>query len=307
MARYDTTTKHLIEGGPADWLALAGLPLPASPEAVTVVDAELSTITTAPDKLIRVDDVAVPYVAHVEFQTGPDPDLDGRVLVYNVLARWRHRLPVRSVVYLLRPAARTPHLSGGVREMLDDRARLEFDYRLIRVWELPVEVVLAGGLATLPLAPIAAVTPAGLPAVVGRIRDRLAAEASEADAAEMWVATGILMTLKYRRRVVAGLLHGARTMRESWLYQDILAEGRLEGRVEGRSEGRVEGERNLLLRQGGHKFGPADPAVRARLDAITDAGELERLGVALLTAATWDQLLAGDQSPAGGRAGRRRK
>ena len=287
MARYDRTPKRLIEAGPADWLALAGMPLPGSPDAVAVVDAELSTITTASDNLIRVDDPAEPYFAHVEIQTGPDPDpdLDGRVLVYNALARWRHRMPVRSVVYLLRPAATTPNLSNSVREALDDRARPEFDYRLIRVWELPVAAVLAGGLATLSLTPIAAVARADLPAVVGRVRDRLAAEASEAEAAETWVATGILMTLKYRRGVVAGLLQGARTTRESWLYQDILAEGLLEGRV--------EGERGLLLRQGGHKFGPPDAAVRTRIDAISDAGELGRLGVLLLTATTWEQLLSG--------------
>ena len=99
MAGFDTTTKHSIEGGPRDWLTLAGLPAPAAADA----------------------------------------ELDGRVLLDNVLARWRHRRPVRSVAYLLRPAAVTRPLLGGVRERLDAVDRLEFDYRPVRVWELPAE------------------------------------------------------------------------------------------------------------------------------------------------------------------------
>src|SRR5205085_5556182 len=96
-----------------------------------------------------------PYVAHFEFQAGPDPDLDGRVLLYNVLLRRRHGLPVRSVVLLLHPKARTPHLAGGVRDVSDPDGRLEFTYRLIRVWEQPAELFLNGRLGTIPMTPVA--------------------------------------------------------------------------------------------------------------------------------------------------------
>ena len=290
MGEYDAVSKHLIEGHPHDWLTLAGMPVGPS---VRVVDTDLSTITAAPDKMIRVDGgPGASYLAHVEFQSGRDPLLDRRVLMYNVLAGWRHQLPVRSVVFLLRRAAAPPGVRGQVRQAFDAHARLEFDYRLVRAWELSAGALLAGGIGTLPLAPIAAVDKADLPRVVRRVRDRLAREVAPPEAAELWTATGILLTVRYPRPFVAGLLRGVRTMRESWLYQDILKEGRVGGLVEGRVEGRVEGERRLLLRQGTHKFGPADPAVLARLDAITDVGQLERLGLAVLTASSWDQLLA---------------
>jgi hypothetical protein len=85
MGDYDITAKHLIEGGPRDWLTLAGLPVPADAAAVTAVDADLSTVASAPDKLIRVDDPSGPYLAHVEFQSGADVNFDRQVLVYNVL------------------------------------------------------------------------------------------------------------------------------------------------------------------------------------------------------------------------------
>ncbi len=259
-----------------------------------MVDADLSTVTAMPDKLIRVDGAPTgPYLAHVEFQAGRDPSLDRRVLMYNVLAGWRHRLPVRSVAFLLRRSAAPPGVVGRVRDAIDHHARLEFDYRLIRAWELSAVDLLDGGLGTLPLAPIAAVSKDELPRVLARVRQRLTREAAPTMAAELWTATGILLTLRYSRSFADGLLRGVRTMRESWLYQDILKEGRVEGRVEGLIEGRLEGERRLLIRLAAHKFGEADPAVLARLDAITDVKRLEQLGLAVLTASSWDELLSG--------------
>src|SRR5438552_2492912 len=97
--QYDATNKQLVEKWPADFVALAGMPTGVT---VTVVDADLSTFTTAADKVVRVE-ARDPYIAHFEAQSGPDQQMDRRVLVYNVLAGERHQLPVRSVVLLLRP------------------------------------------------------------------------------------------------------------------------------------------------------------------------------------------------------------
>ncbi len=290
MGRYDAVSKHLIEGRPRDWLTLAKLPRGRS---VRVVDTDLSTVTAIPDKLVRVaGGPAGSYLAHVEFQSGRDPDLDRRVLMYNVLAGWHHQLPVRSVVFLLKRSAGPPSVLGRVCEANDPHARLEFDYRLIRAWDLPGDELLSGGLGTLPLAPISAVPKGDLPRVLRRVHQRLTREAEPPEVAELWTATGILLTLRYNRPFAIGLLQGVRTMRESWLYQDILKEGRVEGRVQGRVEGRVEGERNLLIHLGTHKFGNADAGVLARLGAIGDVAQLKRLGLAVLTADSWEELFS---------------
>src|SRR5947209_8579570 len=103
---FDAATKHLIEGHPADWLAYAGLP-PAT--KLRVIDSDLSAITTAADKLIQVDEPQ-PYIAHIELQSGADATLDRRMLAYEAMTRLRHELPVRSVVFLLRPQT-----AGGVK------------------------------------------------------------------------------------------------------------------------------------------------------------------------------------------------
>ncbi len=76
---FDATLKELIEAFPDDWLRQLGVPL-AGP--VEVLSPELSTVTADADALIRVGDAVV----HIDAESGPDPDLPTRMLLYNVLA-----------------------------------------------------------------------------------------------------------------------------------------------------------------------------------------------------------------------------
>ena len=142
---FDATTKHLVESRPGDWLEYAGL----TRADVDVIDADLATVTAQADKVLRVK-APVPWLAHLEFQAGYDRDLGERTLQYNVLLHRRHGLPVQSVVLLLRPEADGPEMTGLVQHRLPDGRRyLEFDYEVVRVWQKPVDAVLAGGLGTL--------------------------------------------------------------------------------------------------------------------------------------------------------------
>jgi hypothetical protein len=182
---YDTAGKHLFDRHPRDWLALLGWPLPPASVAggVTVVDSDVSTVSRAADKLVRVDGVAIPYVAHLEFQSSGDPDLDRRMLEYNVLARGRHPgWPVRTVAFLFRPAAGAGP-TGRVDEQLDEQSRLLFVYRTVRLWELPTEDLLTGPIGTVPLAPLTApprASPSDVADLIQRTRDRVKADAAAA-------------------------------------------------------------------------------------------------------------------------------
>ncbi|MFN0073487.1 MAG: hypothetical protein ACKVVP_18555, partial [Chloroflexota bacterium] len=104
------------------------------------------------------------------------------------------------------------------------------------------------------------------------------------------------MGLRYPPGLVHQLVPGVRNMRESSTYQLILNEGRAEGRDQGRAEGRDEGRateaRSLLLLMGATKFGAPAPAARSALESITDIARLERMGPRLLSATSWDELLA---------------
>jgi predicted transposase YdaD len=305
--RFDATIKHLVETHPADWIAFARLPLG---KAIDVVDGDVSSASAMADKVIRVMSQA-PYIAHFEFQSASDPDLDERILFYNVLLRRRHRLPVRSVAILLRPQAQPKAVTGGLREAVASDAMLEFRYRLIRVWETPVESVLAGGLGTLPLAPISAADAGVLPEVIGRMTERLDRESSTVDAADAWTATFVLLGLRYPPEVGIQLLKGVRRMKESSTYQWIVEEGLTEGIAKGMergiekgmevglAQGRAEGLRtgsvgeakSLLLRIGRRRFGAPPAAVLVALDAITDLSRIEIMAERLIDASGWTELL----------------
>jgi predicted transposase YdaD len=274
---YDATTKDLLEIAPADWLAFLGHPAPGR---VRLIDADLSTVTAEADKILLVEEDP-PWLLHLELQSGRDESLVRRMLRYNVLLAERHGLPVSSAVILLRSGIDFPGLNGLYR----DRSRLDgrehrFPYRVIRLWRQPVEAVLAGGVATLPLAPLARTRQRDLPGVVQRMQDRLASEAPRPLAAKLWAATYVLLGLRYPRALADRLLRGVLAMEESVTYQAIL------------ERGGIAEARRLLLLNGSKKLGAPDAATREAIAALADLGRLEELHQRLFDVSSWRELLA---------------
>lgn len=301
---FDATSKDLLEAGPADWLAFLHRP-PA--ERVEVIDSDLSTVSAAADKVLRVHDPD-PGLLHLELQAARDVRLPQRTLRYNVLLDYRHDLPVESVVVLLCPEADGAELTGVLqRRHRDGDIYLEFHYQVVRVWQQPVDSLLAGGLATLPLAPLSDLAGEALPAVLQRIEKRLRREASPAQADMLRAATFVLAGLRYPPEILIPLFQGMRAMRESSTYQYILAEGKAEGIVEGEAagiaKGKTEGMQQVLLLQGRKRFGPPDASIRKALKAITDLTRLTQISERLLDVGSWQQLL--DLPRSGRSTGRR--
>jgi hypothetical protein len=83
---------------------------------------------------------------------------------------------------------------------------LQFHYRVISVWELPVETILQAGLSLLPLAPISSVGENELPAVIQQMKRRLETEANPGTAAELWTATKVFLGLRYPAELIEPLL-----------------------------------------------------------------------------------------------------
>ncbi len=105
--KFDVTLKSLLEDSPEDWPILAGVHEPR----VEVIDADVSTISGAADKVLRLYGPP-PSLMHLEFQAGPDASLPRRMNVYNAALEDRHDLPVASVAVLLRPEANLRLLTG---------------------------------------------------------------------------------------------------------------------------------------------------------------------------------------------------
>ena len=299
---YDATAKDLIETDPHGWVAFLGGA--ARPGAVGLIDADLSTVSTDTDKVIRVDE---PYrwLLHLDIQTGSDSSLERRLLRYNALLHARHGVPVASAVVMLRKSGNMAWMTGRMPVAPPVGPAWEFRYQVVRVWERPAAEFLAGPLGLLPLAPLAGATAAELPSVVAGMRDRIAAETDRPLAAKLWAATYVLMGLKYNEAVIDTVLAGVMQMEESVTYQAILRRGMQDGMQQGIQQGMQQGIQQgiqqgsnqeavrVLLRQGRKKFGPPTAAHEAALAAVTDLARLESLSEQLLDANTWDELLAG--------------
>jgi predicted transposase YdaD len=275
---FDATPKGLVEMRPADWPALLGVPA----RTVEVVDADVSTVTAAADKVLLIRADTGDRVQHLDFQAGPDASLPRRTHGYSALLEERHELPVDSVVVLLRPEANLTAINGLYERRLpgEEEPYLEFRYRVVRVWELPVETVLRAGISVLPLAPISAVGQNELPAVIQRMRRRLNAEADAALAAELWTATEILLGLRYEAAFIEELLQGVHAMEESTTYQAILEKGELRA------------VRRDISALGEQKFRSPMPAhIQTALEGTRSVEELRGLLKRIIEVSSWDELL----------------
>jgi predicted transposase YdaD len=283
---FDASTRALIEGDPVGWLTWLGLPVDGP---IQPIDSDISTVLAAVDKVLRVE-APSPWLAHVELQASRDPLLPVRLLQYHALLLHRHQIPVATTVVLLRRQARAAGLTGRFRQRgPTGEPTIAFNYHVVRLWERPVEELLTGGLGIVPLAPLAAVERGQLPDVLERLDQRFADETPSPSAVDdLWAATLLLMGVRYDRSVILGLGERVQRMRESVTYQIILEEG-----IEkGRAEGELSATRRLIEHLGSQRFGPPDADVAQRLARVHDLAALERASEAILTAGSWDDVLA---------------
>jgi hypothetical protein len=201
----------------------------------------------------------------------------------------------------VRPEADSPQLTGLYeRGFPGEAAYLTFRYQVVRVWQLPSEPLLTGGLALLPLAPISAVTEAELPGIIQRMGRRLSGRRRQRRAQIVWAAAYILLGLRYSPALAAQLFRGVVSMKESSTYQAILEEGRAEGEL----RGAVTEARKLLRVFGDKQFGAPDARIMAVINRIDDLARLEELCDRLPGAESWQELLG---LPASRRRGERRQ
>ncbi len=278
--QFDATLKQLVDAYAADWLTFLrprlGLPPGTKFEPL---DSDLSTVSPQADKLFRLTGPAAGLI-HLELQSSAEGELPDRLLVYNVLAAHRYGGPVQTVVMLLRREANASTLTGTLhRHLSDGRLYHEFRYDVVRLWELPAEELLTGPLGTLPLAALTDEAAATLPAVFGRVDERVTREAG-ASVGTLRSAMYILLGLRYDPERIDRLFQGVQGMEESTTYQAIL------------SKGRSREARNFIRLIGEDRFGSPDATVEASLAAIDDTDRLERIGKRILHVANWADLLA---------------
>jgi predicted transposase YdaD len=281
---YDITMKMLMEQEPVAWLRRFGIE-PDGP--VSVVESEVSTITSEVDKVFKIDG-AEPYLVHIENQTSPDPDMPWRMNRYNVLVAKDGEYPVLSVLVLLRRSAEAKDLTGVHERKVPGFGLVSlFNYPIVRVWELDVESILNGELSLLPLAPLADVAEESIPDVFRRIDERVMRETETPTACMIMVSTLLLAGMRLERDQILDMMRRFSSMnllQESSFYQMLLEEGE--------KKGRIKEAREMLLGLVEARFGAVDASFRQAIEAIDDLETLKRMGKKVITVSNPQELFS---------------
>jgi predicted transposase YdaD len=276
---YDSVFKDLLERDPAGWIRLAlgsviGVP--------TVVDADISTVSGAADKVVVLQ-APDPYVVHFEAFASWDSTILARALQYNGIHHRRHALPVDTILVVLRREADHPTLTGVYRVKVPQTHRAHMlEYAVLRVWTLEVDQLLHGSLATLPLVLLADGAEGHLPEVLRRMEERLVEEATPETRKDLWTDAFVLAGLRYRRESVVQFFRGVASMRESDTYQYILEEG-----IE---KGRLQGAVRALWLVAVPRLGEPSASVRERIEAEADLATIEEWLQRVSRSESWAEL-----------------
>ncbi len=269
---WDGVMKRLVRGYAkhfARWL---------TEEAVFVraLDIELKNQHLFADALLEVMLYGKAALLHIEFQAYVDPEMEMRLLEYNVLASRQYRhLPVYSYVIYLRKAGKIAE-SPLVRTFPDGEEVHRFFFRVIKLWEVPAEALLqTGWIGVLPLVTL---TDGGKqPEVVKEMIDRLAV-AEDYDLLAISEVVGGLVFKKgpelewFKRRF--SMFQDI--LRESSVYQEIVERG-------------IQGQREMLLGFVQMRFPELLALAKQRTEGITDPDLLPSVSHKFLAAQTLEE------------------
>ncbi|MFL5660361.1 MAG: hypothetical protein ACJ8BW_03330 [Ktedonobacteraceae bacterium] len=225
-----------------------------------------------------------------EVQTYHDPEIEVRLLEYNILAsRQYDRLPVSSYVICLREEADVAE-PPFIRHFLDEEGEEvhRFSYRVIRVWLIPTQVLLQTG--RMGLLPLVTLTQGGKqPEVVNTMITRLA-EAQEWDLLAISRLLGGFVFKKeaerewFRRRFT---MHQD-ILRDSWVYQEIGQEFLEQGREEERKRS-IQNQRQVILSFIQAHFPEIAEQAKQQVENINDPELLQALTTKLVAAQRLDE------------------
>ncbi|SRR5579884_2445054 len=218
-------------------------------------------------------------LVHLEIQSGPDANMEQRLLEYNVMAYRRYQCFVDSYVIFLRGGGGNlkPPL---VRARADGRRLgLVFFYEVILMREVPHEGLLAQ--APRGIWPFIPFSKGGAQrAVIDEIVTRLT-PAMDEDTKELLTLVFFFAELALSDQQDIAWLKRRKAMlddflRESTIYQDILAEGRQEGADEAKKE-RVLSLRGKILTLVQARFPQLKPLADQQIIRIDVPDPLEDL------------------------------
>src|SRR5437660_3064553 len=107
---FDATLKDLAGINPGRFLAEVDRP-PALP--VRLLNVDLSTVTASTDLVFGLGEPPEELV-HIDAQAGPDADKHRDLLAYNALLHRQYRVPIHTILLLLRRQAQHSAQTGNL-------------------------------------------------------------------------------------------------------------------------------------------------------------------------------------------------
>ncbi len=256
----DNISKFLIEQYSADFAAwLLG-------ESITLTTINPTELNVEP---IRADSVMLlqssQVILHTEFQTVSDETMPFRMADYYL--RLKRKFPerdIQQIVIYLKPTS-----SQLVRQTSYQTPLMTHQFRVIRLWEEPVEVFLSTP-GLLPYAVLSQAT--DKERVLAQVVKELEQITDQREKSNLAAATSILAGLQLNEQTIRQLMRSP-VMRESTMYQSILREGEERGLEQGLIEGRAAEGKALVLKQLTRKLGSLSAELTAKVSNLS----LERL------------------------------
>ncbi len=278
---YDNACKLLANEYPGEFIRLF---FGVEATDIQILKTELSIEPIRADSVIFV--ATVSEIFHIEFETMPQLDatpIPLRSLDYYSRLKRQYNRPIRQLVVFLKETTSPLVFENQYRDT-NTRHR----YQVIRMWEQdPALFLTSPGL--LPLATLARTNAPST--LLTQVAEQVATIEDKSQRQNLSGYAQILAGLRYDKDLIRKLFRED-IMKESVIYQDILAqgiakgrtegrlEGRLEGRTEGRTEGRIQGELGLVQRLMARRFGEIDPEIIKQIQGLS-IDQLESLGESL--------------------------
>jgi hypothetical protein len=278
---FDATLKDMGRESPTGFLAAFDRPPVGQ---VSLLNVDLSTVTASTDLILGLGQ-PLEEIVQIDFQSSAAAWKHANLMLYNALLYEHYHVPVHSILILLRPEAAHRNANGAIHYAPRlERGSMAFNYEVVRLWERPVEELLAGDVGVSPLAMLGRLPKGlsieeGLAAVAHRVVARLVNEVPP-DRAKKLLTDALLLTgLRVRREAAAKIFRGVHAMQESDTYLMILDEGK-----------EAQAKKDILL-FGEERLGPAGESNEAELNSISDLERLNRLIRRAAKASTWREIL----------------
>lgn len=241
--KWDTSTKRLVSTNPADFIRWL---LPGA-EFTGVVDAKtlnLNNREIEADNLYHFILNGIPCIIHIEFQSYSDVLMAKRMWEYNSITTSVYDRPTDSfVIYLKRCKVTEPYYDWIFPYPIGNTVH-QFKFHVIKLWEVPVEVLKEAGLTV--LLPLMVLAKDGKRRNV--VEDAITAiqTVEGEDSRDLLSLAYVFASLAFAKEADRHWLKRRFSMFEdalknSWAYQEIMQEGKQEER-----QTELQGLRQLL-------------------------------------------------------------